>query len=141
MFANDATPFAMLAKAIKACAMLVFALACVPLAMLMRRRGLTAGMALGCALVPCIAMEYFLPVRYNYADVIFLAPLALLAGVLFSRTCAVLTGLMLGSLAMFGLTQHATLVWVANGVVTIGLVAVVVAIARARSRSRVARAL
>jgi hypothetical protein len=64
--------------------------------------------------------------------VIFLAPLALLAGVLFSRKAAVLTGLMLGSLAMFSLTQHATLAWVANGVVAVGLLIVVFAIARAR---------
>jgi hypothetical protein len=132
MFANDGTPFALLAKAIKACALLVFTVGCVPLFMLMRRRALPATLALGCALVPCIAMEYFLPVRYNYADVIFLAPLALLAGVLFSRKAAVLTGLMLGSLAMFSLTQHATLAWVANGVVAVGLLIVVFAIARAR---------
>jgi hypothetical protein len=132
MVANDQTPFAMLAKAIKACAMLVFVVGCVPLFTLMRRKALPATVALGCALVPCIAMEYFLPVRYNYADVIFLAPLALLAGVLFSRKAAVPTGLMLGSLAMFSLTQHATLAWVANAVATLGLLIVVFAIARAR---------
>jgi hypothetical protein len=135
MFANDATPFAVLAKAIKAGALLVFAVGCVPLAMLVRRRGLPAGMAMGCALVPCIAMEYFLPVRYNYADVILLAPLALLAGVLFSRRCAVLTGIMLGGLAMFSLSQHASLAWVANGLFAAGSMIVVFAIARARRAS------
>jgi len=133
MFASEGTPFAMLGKLIKACAILVFAVGCLPLLLLMRKRATSATLALGCALVPCIAMEYFLPVRYNYADVIFLAPIALLAGVLFNRKSAVLTGVMLGSLAMFSLTQRATLAWMANGVVTLGLLVVVFGIARARS--------
>jgi hypothetical protein len=81
---------------------MALAVGCLALALRRTRRVFSGRFVAAFATVAAIDLEYFLPVRYSYSDILFLQPLALLVPSLFrqnklalARTC-ILAGLVLG---------------------------------------------